>query len=366
VLFSPNKIGKINAKNRFVVAPMTRVSAQSEGTPTEEMRDYYVEYALGGFGLIITEGTYIDELHSQGYRNQPGIANQNHLVGWRKIVDAVHKQNVPIIQQLLHAGALIQENRYVNEAISPSSIQPVGEMAPRYIGTGKFPIPRKIKIDEIKQVIKSYGTAAARAMEAGFDGIEIHGANGYLPDQFLTSYTNDRQDEYGGNLEKRLRFHCEIINEVKNNIGTNGTLGIRISQTKVNDFEHEWPGKINDAKIIFPKIASAGADYIHISTHKGLVEVFNSKRNLASLAKEFSGITVIGCGGLHDHMKAQRILEDGDADFIAIGKGALADSSLPNKISAGTRPIEFNPDMISPIATIENSRDWKSKNNKEY
>ena len=361
MLFSPEKLGNIDVKNRFIVAPMTRVSADPKGTPKDEMLNYYVDYALGGFGLIITEGTYIDELHSQGYENQPGIANQSHVGGWRKVVDAVHKQNVPILQQLLHAGALIQKNRYVSHAISPSPIQPVGEMAPRYIGSGKFPIPREIGKDEIKQVILNYGDAAARSMEAGFDGVEIHGANGYLPDQFLTSYTNHREDEYGGTLEKRLRFHCEVVKEVRKNIGKNATLGIRISQTKVNDFEHEWPGKINDAKIIFPKIAESGADYIHISTHKGLVDVFDSKRNLASLAKEYSGITVVGCGGLHDHIKAQKIVEDGDADFIAIGKGALADSSLPNKISAGTHPLEFNPDMISPVATIANTRDWKSK-----
>ena len=361
MLFSREKLGNIDVKNRFIVAPMTRVSAQPEGTPNEEMLNYYVDYALGGFGLIITEGTYIDELHSQGYENQPGIANQIHVEGWRKIVDAVHKQNVPILQQLLHAGALIQKNRYVSHAISPSPIQPVGEMAPRYIGSGKFPIPREIEKNEIKQVIGSYGDAAARSMEAGFDGVEIHGANGYLPDQFLTSYTNHRQDEYGGTLENRLRFHCEVVKEVRKSIGENATLGIRISQTKVNDFEHEWPGKINDAKIIFPKIAESGADYIHISTHKGLVDVFDSGRNLASLAKEYSGITVIGCGGLHDHIKAQGVLEDGDVDFIAIGKGALADASLPNKIFAGTHPLEFNQDMISPVATIANTQAWKSK-----
>ena len=239
MLFSPEKLGNINVKNRFIVAPMTRVSANPEGTPNNEMQNYYVDYALGGFGLIITEGTYFDELHSQGYENQPGIANQSHVEGWRKIVDAVHKKNVPIIQQLLHAGALIQKNRYVSHAISPSPIQPVGEMAPRYIGSGRFPIPREIEKDEIKQVIGSYGDAAARSMEAGFDGIEIHGANGYLPDQFLTTYTNKREDEFGGTLENRLRFHCEVVKEVRKSIGTNATLGIRISQTKINDFEHE-------------------------------------------------------------------------------------------------------------------------------
>ena len=103
MLFSPEKLGNMDVKNRFIVAPMTRVSADPEGTPNDEMLNYYVDYALGGFGLIITEGTYIDELHSQGYENQPGIANQSHVGGWRKLVDAVHKQNVTILQQLLHA-----------------------------------------------------------------------------------------------------------------------------------------------------------------------------------------------------------------------------------------------------------------------
>ena len=358
MLFSPESLGNINVTNRFVVAPMTRVSANSEGTPNNEMQDYYTEYAVGGFGLIITEGTYIDEQNSQGYKNQPGIANQSHIRGWQKIVNAVHNQNVPIIQQLLHAGALIQENKYMKQAVAPSPVQPVGEMASRYIGSGKFSIPKELKKGEIKQVINSYGEAASRSVEAGFDGIEIHGANGYLPDQFLTTYTNQRSDEYGGSIENRVRFHCQIVQEVRKRIGAKVTLGIRISQTKINDFEYEWPGKIKDAEVIFSNISKAGADYIHISTHKGLVDVFDSGRNLASFAKEFSGIKVIGCGGLHDHEKANKIINDGDADFIAVAKGALADPSLPKKFKSGIHPLDFDPGMISPVATIKNTRQW--------
>ena len=362
MLFTPEILGNIEVANRFVVAPMTRVSASSEGTPNDEMRDYYLEYASGGFGLIITEGTYIDEKNSQGYKNQPGITNQSHIEGWRKIVNSVHEKKVPIVQQLLHAGALIQDNRYVNQSVAPSQVQPVGEMASRYIGSGRFPIPKELNKGEINQVVNSYGDAACRSVEAGFDGIEIHGANGYLPDQFLTTYTNNRQDEYGGEIENRVRFHCEVVNEVRKKIGTGVTLGIRISQTKINDFEYEWPGQVKDASVIFSNISKAGADYIHISTHKGLVDVFDSGRNLASFAKEYSGIKVIGCGGLHNPEKAQEILNDGDADFIASGKGALADPSLPKKIASGISPLDFDPGMISPIATIENTRNWKTQN----
>mgnify|MGYP003956725257 FL=1 len=223
-------------------------------------------------------------------------------------------------------------------------------------------MPKELTQTDIQEIIKSYGDAACRSMEAGFNGVEIHGANGYLPDEFLTTYSNNRRDEYGGAIENRIRFHCQVIKNIRKKIGDEALLGIRISQTKINDFEYEWPGKQDDAKVIFCSVAEAGADYIHVSTHKGLVDVFESDRNLASFAKEFSGIKVIGCGGLEDHEKATIILENGDADFIAVGKGALADSSLPNKILAGRKPIEFDPGMISPVATIENTNNWKSDN----
>ena len=143
-LFSPGGIGDVALGNRAVVAPMTRISAGPGGLATDEMATYYAEYARGGFGLVITEGTYIDQAHSQGYVDQPGIANDAQRDSWRRVVDAVHAEGVPIFMQLLHAGALIQHNDYVGEAVAPSAVEPVGEMAPHYKGDGKFPIPREI------------------------------------------------------------------------------------------------------------------------------------------------------------------------------------------------------------------------------
>ncbi len=361
VLFTEETLGNLNLKNRFVVAPMTRISADPDGTPNAEMGEYYEKYALGGFGLVITEGTYIDEEHSQGYIDQPGIANGKQVEGWKPIVQQVRSHGVPILQQLLHSGALVQHNRFVDHSVAPSAIQPKGEMAARYKGEGKFPLPRELQKTEIDRIVSNYGDAAARSIEAGFDGIEIHGANGYLPDEFLTSYTNSRTDEYGGEVENRIRFHCEVIKNIRSKIGEK-VLGVRISQTKINDFEHEWEGKEKDAKIIFTSLKDAGVDYIHISTHKGLVDIWDSGKNLAGFAKDYTGITVIGCGGLHIKENATKILESRNADFIAIGKGSLADQSLPNKLAKGENPVEFDPGMISPVATLENTARWKIEN----
>ncbi len=182
-----------------------------------------------------------------------------------------------------------------------------------------------------------------------------------MPDEFLTSYTNSRTDEYGGEVENRIRFHCEVIKNIRSKIGEK-VLGVRISQTKINDFEHEWEGKEKDAKIIFTSLKDAGVDYIHISTHKGLVDIWDSGKNLAGFAKDYTGITVIGCGGLHIKENATKILESRNADFIAIGKGSLADQSLPNKLAKGENPVEFDPGMISPVATLENTARWKIEN----
>ena len=124
LLFTEKKLGNLNLKNRFVVAPMTRISANPDGTPNQLMGEYYENYALGGFGLVITEGTYIDEEHSQGYIDQPGIANSQQVEGWKPIVQQVRSHGVPILQQLLHSGALVQHNRFVDHSVAPSAIQP--------------------------------------------------------------------------------------------------------------------------------------------------------------------------------------------------------------------------------------------------
>ena len=193
-LFSGTRLDSVELGNRAVVAPMTRISAAPGGLATDQMADYYAAYARSGFALIFTEGTYIDEAFSQGYPGQPGIANAAQQAAWCKVVDAVHAEGVPILMQLLHAGALIQHNDYVSEAIAPSAFQPIGQQAPHYKGNGAFAMPREITRDQMRETVTAFADASRRAIDAGFDGIEIHGANGYLPDQFLTDYTNKRTD----------------------------------------------------------------------------------------------------------------------------------------------------------------------------
>lgn len=361
-LFKTGSIGAIEVRNRFVTAPMTRISAEPDGTPNRLMKDYYRAYAEGGFGLLMTEGTYPDEAHSQGYRGQAGNANAGHREAWKPIVEAVHEAGGKFIQQLMHAGALIQHNAYGAEPIAPSAIRPKSEMAPRYHGDGPFAVPREMTSGDIQATIDGFAAAAERAIAAGFDGVEIHGANGYICDQFLTDYTNQRRDAYGGPLQNRLRFHCQVLAAVKDAVGGRGAVGIRISQTKINDHHHQWAGGIADAKIIFETLAAIAPDYIHISTHKGLEPVFGTERHLASFAKQFAQTTVIACGALHDPARANGILANGEADFVAIAKGALADPALPNKIKAGETPTPFDAGMISPLATIQNTLDWKAKN----
>lgn len=361
-ILSSFQLGSLNLVNRSVVAPMTRISADADGVPTTQMAEHYSAFARGGFGLIITEGTYIDLAQSQGYRDQPGIVTPAQVDGWRVVVEAVHEAGGRIVLQLMHAGALVQDNRYTDESIAPSAVQPAGGMAARYYGDGPFRMPREMILEEIMAVVGSFGTAGANAMEAGFDGVEIHGANGYLPVQFLTPETNTRTDEYGGSLENRMRFHLEIMAAVVNGVAGQGLAGMRMSQSRSSDFNHKWSGGMDDARAIFVALASAGADFLHVSTHQGLGEEFDSGHTLAGLARKFAKIPVIACGKLEVPENAERILATGEADLIAMARGALGDPSWPHKLASGVGTVAFDPEMISPFATLDATIAWRAAN----
>lgn len=361
-IFSPFRLGSLELPNRSVVAPMTRISADADGVPTAQMAAHYSAFARGGFGLIVTEGTHPDTLQSQGYRDQPGIATPAQVEGWRQVVDAVHAAGGHIVLQIMHAGALVQENRYTDDIVAPSAIRPAGNMGARYYGDGPFHVPRAMTGDEIRAVIASFETAAANAMAAGFDGVEIHGANGYLPVQFLTPESNTRTDEYGGSLENRLRFHLEIMAAVVRGVAGRGLAGMRMSQSRSNDFNYKWAGGVDDAKAIFSALAGAGADYIHVATHQGLGEEFDSSHTLAGLAREYARVPVIACGKLENPDSGEQLLAAGEADLVAIARGAIGDPSWPDKLAHGEAPVPFDPEMISPFATLDATAAWRAAN----
>lgn len=353
-LFSDAKIGKLQVNNRIGLAPMTRVSATETGEATDIMAQYYAKFARGGFGFLITEGAYPDEEFSQGYVNQPGIANHKHVAAWKKITEAVHKEGAPILLQLMHAGSQSQGNIYRNETVAPSSVRPKGEQLPIYRGQGQFPVPREMTKEEIERVIRSFASSALRAKEAGFDGVEIHGANGYLLDQFLTDYMNTRTDEYGGSTENRVRLLVEICEAVRKEVREKFVVGIRISQGKVSDYDHKWAGREKDAEIIFSSLAKTGIDYIHVTEYDATKPAFEGgEQTLATLAKKYANITVIANGNLENPEKAEELLQKGEADLITLGKGALANQDYPKRISEGNPIHDFDFSLLQPLANIK-------------
>lgn len=360
---APQRIGAIDLKNRLAVAPMTRVSAAPDGTPTDEMVSYYAEFARGGFGVVITEGTYIDAAHSQSYLNQPGLAVDAHVEGWRRVVDAVHAEGVPLIAQLMHAGALSQGNSYGIETIAPSPIAPRGEMLEEYGGSGSWPTPREMRDVDIEAVVEGFADAAGRAQAAGFDGVELHAANGYLLDQFLTAYTNIRDDEFGGAVVNRIRLTARIVAEIGERIEGDFVRGVRLSQTKVNDFTYRWPGGAADGEVIFSELATAGADYLHIASEgRDFIDTarLSDGRTVTALAREVSGLPVMANGGMHDLEQAAAVIDGGHADLVSIGRGALANPDLPVRLTGCADLERFDHAMLLPMATIANTRAWRA------
>lgn len=355
ILYTPTTIGNASLNNRIAVAPMTRTSASADGLATDDMARYYARFARGGHSLIITEGTYPDLLYSQGYLNQPGIADMAQADAWRKVVAAVHAEGGKIFMQLMHAGALSQGNHWSRDSVAPSAVQPAGEQMGFYRGDGPYRMPRELSLDEIAQVRESFAAAASRAKAVGFDGVEIHGANGYLLDQFLTFHTNRRTDQYGGQTENRVRLLVEVSQAVRAEVGADYTVGIRISQGKVNDYNHKWADGEQDARVIFERLGAAGLDYIHTTEFDASAPAFGDGASLAALATRYGKLPVIANGQLGDAGKAAALVERGDATVVTLGKTALANPDWPLRIAQDAPVAEFDYALLQPLANIKAS-----------
>ncbi|QDV84596.1 NADH:flavin oxidoreductase [Stieleria magnilauensis] len=357
-VLSPVEMFGHRIRNRLAVAPMTRVSASGDGFATDRMKDYYREYARGGFAIVITEGVYTDEDASQGYDRQPGIANRRQANSWAPIATAISDHGSLAIMQLMHAGALSQRQEAAR-IIAPSAVPPLGEMMPAYGGSGPYRLPSAMTKTDLAQVRKGFVTAARRARDAGFHGVEIHAANGYLLDQFITEYTNRRDDEYGGSVSARIRYPAEIVAAVRDTSPDDFVVGVRVSEAKVNDFNYRWGGK-SEAETIFVALAEAGASYIHVAGEgRGFRESSSDKREpLSTVARGITGLPVIANGGLYDPDLADDVILDEHADLIALGRAALATPDWPRRIANGERVVAFENEMISPSASIQNTDAW--------
>ena len=356
-LFTPVVINGRTLKNRLSVAPMTRITATEDGRATETMTRYYERFARGGFGAVSTEGIYTDQAFSQGYVNQPGMTDEAQARAWQPVVRGIKAHGALAIAQLMHAGAISQGNRFRTGTVAPSAIRPKGKQMTFYHGRDRYAWPAAITEEQIADAITGFAASAERAIKvSGFDAIEIHAANGYLLDQFLTDYANTRLDHWGGPAKNRVRLTVEILKAVRAVVGTAVPVGVRVSQGKVNDYHHKWAGAEGDAEIIFGSLAEAGADFIHVTEFEAWQPAFAAGGpSLMRLAKRYAQkAMVLANGSLHDVERAVAALDDG-ADIVTMGRGALANPDLPNRLLDHRSLNEFDPAILGPVADIKKS-----------
>jgi N-ethylmaleimide reductase len=323
-LLDPYKMGNIDLKNRIVMAPMTR-SRAIDNIPNELMAEYYGQRAAAG--LIITEGTSPSP-NGLGYSRIPGIFSGVQVEGWKKITTAVHSKGGKIFVQLMHTGRISHPaNMHENiKILAPSAVKPAGQMWTDAHGLQDYPVPIAMTFKDIAHTKQEYISAATNAIKAGFDGIELHGANGYLLEQFLSPVSNIRNDNYGGSIENRCRFLLEVIKGTVEAIGKE-RIGIRLSPYGVASDMPHYPEIDSTYKYLAEQLNRMVILYIHIVDHSsmGAPEVpIEIKKNMR---ERFKG-TIILSGG-YTKERAENELKGGLADLIAFG-----------------RPFINNPDLV--------------------
>lgn len=329
-LFSPITINNRQLRNRCIVPAMVMNLCEEDGSCTERFAAYHEAKAKGGFAMIITEDFAITNVAGKGHQYIGGLWKDEHIPGFKEYTDRLHKWGALSIVQLHHPGRQIG----VIDADTP--------WAPSAIPCPFSPdmMPHEMTQAEIKLVVKQFGQAAARAKAAGFDGCELHGAHGYLIEEFMSPYSNKRTDEYGGDLCNRMRFALEIIHEVREQTGPDFIIGYKLSSD-------EWVSgglTIEDTKAYVPFLEEAGVDYFGVSVgvyrsgDQIIPSMYTEHGWIANNAKEVKSVAsvpVYAIGRINDTRVANAIIKSGKADMVAMGRQSIADPETPNKAKAG-------------------------------
>lgn len=337
-LFDPLKAGELQLANRIVMAPLTRNRATGR-VPAAQATTYYAQRASAG--LIITEASQIRP-DGQGYLDTPGIHTDEQVAAWKRVTDAVHRRGGRIVIQLWHVGR-ISHVSLLPEGTVPVSSTDRPAQTKTYIQGGFAPVsgPRTLRTDEIPGVVQSYRLAARRAIEAGFDGVEVHGANGYLIEQFLRDSCNDRTDAYGGSVENRTRLLREVMQAVTEEIG-GGRTGLRLSPvTPANDI-----GQDSDPQALFnaavEQLRPFGLAYLHVVEGATGGPRDNAPFDYGQLRERFDGAWMVNNG--YDRAMALEAVASGRADLVAFG-----------------RPFISNPDLVRRLRENAPLNAWDSK-----
>lgn len=336
-LFQPFTISGLSLKNRIVMSPMTR-GFSINGIPGDDVASYYRQQAESGVGLIISEGTLINHPAASANPNWPHIHGESALAGWEKVITAVHAAGGKMVPQLWHLGAA----RKIGNLPNPEAL-PIG---PSGLDLEGNKVNEPLTETEIADLVVAYAQAAADAKRIGFDGVEIHGAHGYLIDQFFWGKTNHRTDKYGGDIKYRTRFATEIILAIRRAVGPEFPILFRFSQWKSNHYDAKLAENPAQLEQYLTPLADAGVNVFHASTrHFWLPEFEQSRLNLAGWTKKLVGLPTITVGSValeqdywHRPEPTQRLaemFEQHEVDLVAIGRSLLANPQWVNQVKEG-------------------------------
>ena len=358
-LFQPFTSEKLSLPNRVVMAPMTR-SASPGNIPNERVVEYYRRRAAGGVGLIITEGTCVDHIAAHGFADVPNFFGDEALAGWKKVADAVHAEGGKIAPQLWHVGAVREAG--CNPGGDTPGYGPSGISMPGIVSG------HSMTQQDIDDVISAFAKAAADAKAIGMDAIEIHGAHGYLIDQFFWEKTNKREDKYGGNLQNRSRFAIELIQAVRKAVGPNFPIIFRFSQFKQQEYEARLVDSPEQLAEFLAPLTAAGVDIYHCSVRRFWEPEFKgSQLNLAGWTQKLTGKPAIAVGSVgldKDFLVADdgfetanpsnsldklfSRMESNEFDLIAVGRALIANADWSQLVRAGKMDElqEFNKELL--------------------
>lgn len=339
-LLTPYTLGDQELANRMVMAPLTRSRADNpENAPTDLHVEYYRQRVSAG--LIISEGAQISK-RAVGYINTPGIFSEAQVEGWKKVTEAVHEEGGKIYIQLWHVGRMSHPDFHGGELpLAPSALNP-GEKSFTLEGFKETVTPKAMSIEEIKQTVKDFKQAAENAMEAGFDGVEIHASNGYLFHQFFNSTSNTRTDEYGGSKENRGRILFEVLDAIKEVVPEN-RIGVRMNPSLHNIFGMTLnEDTIPTFDYLIERLNEYKLAYLHLSEpFNDVSELPHAEPNIAKRYRpRYKGTLMINGG--FDQEKGNTVIEEGDADLVAYGKLFLANPDLPERFESGAELNEWD------------------------
>ncbi len=341
-LFKPYQLNsKITLTNKIIMAPLTRCFADDDLVPTDLMAKYYGK--RGEAGLIVSEATLIDPI-AQGYPNTPGIYSSAQIEAWKKVTTKVHEKGGKIFCQLWHCGRVAHSIYSQQQPVAPSAVSCNGRV-PRTDNL-IYEVPKALSTSEVKQTIECYVQAAKNSIQAGFDGVEIHGANGYLIDQFMHQSSNQREDEYGGNLENRKRFAVEVVDGIIEAIGKDRT-SIRLSPQAYAHMDHTKDDEMT-YQALFKDLEQREIAYVHLGAFDDSIEYdYLQGKPSAFIRKNYQG-TFVTCGS-YTVESAREAIKNKKADLVALGRPFIANADLIQQIQTESELQDYDAAMLKSL-----------------